>query len=1147
MPKSRKKGEPSQADSLGNLVLDSIRKVIDRTVQVGKRLPLPGEGDERPFRDWLKSQLLVAVLGWPDERVKIGERFDILLLDEFDRPVVTIETKAPYHHSSKEEQKTFRERLSFYATLRAAYFTNGPEWDRVDLVSLEGQQTIHERVSLEISQATSEHAESFFAPLKGDRYSEWGKRNRSLVAKAQPHILEGLARDLDSIVLDLTEFLSDLFANYEQRNAGTTIRDLTRSIFDDWCSRSLQVAPQQVLNAIVPLLQNTEIRRETLASELRGLGFIPTHSSSAADRLLVLRPEERLESEHVRRAIMPLYHDQIKKLSAQSAHVLLARILVYRIGEDMDLFDAILGGEALLAALTKGRDSIAAEPTPALSILESVRRRMLNILPVVYQLSDLDWWRVPEEKRAGMEPGDRAFVERKEQELDQLVTRSLRIMDSYHFAQVDADVWRNVYQNYLPEEERQRIGGFYTPQELVEFILDQAGYVSEAEGLCHKKVIDPACGSGAFATAAAARLLKHMEMPLPCHHEESGKLIPKWEKQRVILQTVLERIHAVDTHPFAAFLTTLNLTFLMLPLYANVRKHNLTFPLDFRVFAADSLDKPDKESLAPDMFEQLNSRIQLTKASYDRFRAFIDTRFDLICGNPPWGGVLKGPLAPVFEERKKQRFKREFPNAATGKYDIYGLFMERAVQLLTDGGRLAMVTQDTYLDKEWAKGLRKYLATNTTVQEIVDLNPFGQLLFGRMNTPAVTIFDNAAPDKGSFIAVTTSSRNLKEITPGNRRRYVLETVASCLAALTGQRRRVTIDFATATRLPHQMLIDNAPKRWSLVSKDGFPEFKTGWFSIVDILEPRQGVTPGGCLDVFLMSERQALELKLEPELVHRAIKTKETERWHVNWEGRVLLYPYTVENDEAIPAFAIKNKLLNDSLDFENTVDDYERELRRGRILDNNTAKDILEHRIALGLVKYPQTARYLVQSYSRLEGRVFEKRLFSQLGKRWYEYHRARDPNLMLGTNRIISPSLAKEARFALDAEGFLADHACQYLFPTASTSKRREELRQKLSDVLGREVDDMAVLCYCLAFMNSPYAQETLVSGRRPTPKGSYQISEEYLKEIPVALPSTKEQAEEISSIVKELVSGTSGGQKAVLETRLSKLVMTLLAAEQ
>ena len=1146
MPNSRTRTASSQTDSLGNLILDSIRRVIDRTVQIGQRLPLPGEGDERPFRDWLKSQLLVTVLGWPDERVRIGERFDILLLDEFDRPVVTVETKAPYHRSSRQEQRTFRERLSLYGTLRTAYLTNGLEWDRLDLVSSEGRQTIREQVSFDISHADAELAESFFAPLRGDRYSEWGRRNRSLVAKAHPHILESLAKDLDSIVLDLGEFLTGLFDRFEHRSAGTLVRDLTRSIFDDWCRRSLQVSPQQVLSRIVPLLQDAQPNREILAGTLRELGFIPVHSHSAADGLLVLRADERLELEQIRRALMPLYHDQIKKLSAQSAHVLLARTLVYRIGEDMGLFDPLLGGEALQTALTAGKQSIAAEPTPALSLLESVRRRMLGILPVVYQLSDLDWWRVPEDKRAGMKPGERAFVESKEEELDRLVTRVLRIMDGYHFAHVDADVWRNVYQDYLPDEERQRIGGFYTPQELVEFILDSAGYVSDREGLCRKKVIDPACGSGAFVSAAAARLLRHLEMPLECHSERSGKLTPKWERQKAILQTVLSHIHAVDTHPFAAFLTTLNLTFLTLPAYAQVQKHDPTFPLDFRVFVADSLEKPDKESLAPDMFEQLNSRIQLTKASHDRFVDFIDTRFDLICGNPPWGGVLKGPLAPVFEERKKQRFKREFPNAATGKYDIYGLFMERAIQLLTDGGRFAMVTQDTYLDKEWARGLRQHLASNTTVQEIIDLNPFGQLFFKAMNTPAVTIFDKSVPDTGRFVAMTTSNVNLREVRPVNRKRHVLDTITKCREALTPRRRRVTMDFVVATRLPRQMLVDNSAKRWSLVSKDGFPSFKANWLSIADILEPRQGVTPGGCLDVFLMSDAEASALRLEAELVHRAIKTKETARWHLTWEGRVLLYPYTVKSGRALPAFAVEIESLRDSLDFDNALDDRERELRRGRVLDNNTAKDILEHRIALGLVRYPQTARYLVGFYTRLEGRVFKKRRMESFGRRWYEYLWPRDPSLMLAPNRIISPRLAREPRFSLDVEGFLADDSCQYLLPTSKTSKPREKLRQKLSNVLGREVRDIEVLCYCLSFMNSPCAQQSLVSGRRPTPKGSYQISEEYLKEIPVALPSTRDQAEEILSIAHELVSGTATGQRAVLETGLSKLVMALLARE-
>lgn len=1146
MPRSQGRREISQRNSLGNLILDTIRRVINRTVQVGKRLPLPGEGDERPFRNWLKSQLLIGVLGWPDERIKIGERFDILLLDEFDHPVATIETKAPLHHSTKEEQDTFRERLSFYPTLRAAFFTNGPEWDRLDLVSFKGQQKIQGQASLETAEASAEQAESFFMPLRGDRYFEWGRRNRSLVTQAQPHILEELARDLDSIVVDLADFFTALFNSYEQGTAGTIVRELTRSIFDDWCRRSLQVAPQQALNAVTPLLQDEEIKREALASALRDQGFLTGQINVAVDNLLALESDKRLDSEHLRKALSPLYDDQTGKIAVQSAHVMLARTLVYRIGEDMDLFPPLLGGDALESALTQHRESIATEPMPALHLLESVQRRMVSVLPVVYQFSDLDWWRIPEEKKAGMQPYNAAFVEKKELELNQLITRVFRIIDGYHFAQVDADVWRNVYQYYLPEEERQRIGGFYTPQELVEFILDYAGYVSEAEGLCRRKVIDPACGSGAFVTAMAARLLKHLQKPLPCHHLESGKRTPDWEKQRLILEKILENVHAVDIHPFAAFLTTVNLTFLLLPIYAKVREHNPSFALNFQVFADDSLRKPDEEILAPEMFEQLNSRIQLTAASYERYRAVMDTRFDLICGNPPWGGVLKGPLAPVFEERRKRRFKNEFPNAAIGKYDIYGLFIERAHQMLANEGRFAMVTQDTYLDKEWAEGLRQLLATKATVKMIVDLNPFGQLFFRAMNTPAVTVYDKCLPGAGSFVAVITKHKSFKDVAAANRRLYVLDTVTSCLEQLTGRRRTVTVDFATATRLPRRLLKENATKRWSLTSRGGFPELKPGWFSVAEVLEPRQGVTPGGCLDVFLMSEHQALSLKLEMDLIHRAIKTREMERWHVKWEGRVLLYPYIVQRGETRPAFSVKHSRIKDSLDFVNAVDDYELELRRARILDNNTAKDILEHRIALGLVKYPETARYLVQFYTRLEGRVFEKRLFSQLGKKWYEYHRPRDPKLLLSVNRIISPTLARVPRFCLDTVGFLADHACQYLLPTDKTSKRREELRRGLSRVLGREASGLEILCYCLAFMNSPYAHESLVSGRRPTPKGSYQISEEYLKEIPVVLPSTREQAEEILSCVKELVDGATGGQKTVLESRLSKLTMSLLMTE-
>jgi len=84
---------------------------------------------------------------------------------------------------------------------------------------------------------------------------------------------------------------------------------------------------------------------------------------------------------------------------------------------------------------------------------------MSGILPLVFQLNDLDWWLVPPDKAATLADKDKAAVAACLQDIDLAVIQMLRTLDGFHFSQVDADVWRNVYQDYLPGEERQRLGG----------------------------------------------------------------------------------------------------------------------------------------------------------------------------------------------------------------------------------------------------------------------------------------------------------------------------------------------------------------------------------------------------------------------------------------------------------------------------------------------------------------------------------------------------------------------------------------------------------------------------------------------------------------------------------------------------------------
>jgi hypothetical protein len=53
----------------------------------------------------------------------------------------------------------------------------------------------------------------------------------------------------------------------------------------------------------------------------------------------------------------------------------------------------------------------------------------------------------------------------------------------------------------------------------------------------------------------------------------------------------------------------------------------------------------------------------------------------------------------------------------------------------------------------------------------------------------------------------------------------------------------------------------------------------------------------------------------------------------------------------------------------------------------------------------------------------------------------------------------------------------------------------------------------------MNSNYAQERLVTGHRPTPKGSYAITEAFLREIPIPTPSNKRRVTAIIVLVDYL----------------------------
>ncbi|MGB7592278.1 MAG: N-6 DNA methylase [Terriglobia bacterium] len=1160
-------------------------------------MQVPGEGGERPLRARMCEALLEKLLGWPPEFILSGEKYDISLLNPQDQPVVYIETKEPGHITAGAEYRAFFARLRHYPSLRQAFLTNGSFWERYDIQSmlphdeeisadhfedvttsepgvlfedLHPRAKFGHRYELALNSATPVQAEAFFAPLEATLYLDLSAplppgSHRHKLARHEPHFIEAFSGAIRDQVADFRQLFFNMFNRFRAGEAGTAVAGVARECFQLWCERSYIVPPDSLHRQVERALAAEEPSAEKIARLLSDdLGFPREVGATVSESLYAERkkkkstPDERLE------LLWPLYDHAVWNYATQTAHVCAARLLLYRIGEDQGIFEQRISGQVLQGILAPTAGSTTVMPRsepPSLSAIEGLRSEMAGFAASVYESGEFDWWRVVH--RDSLTEGELERVQSFEEQLDVSNKRLLRLFSVYDLSGVDLDIWRDIYQHYLPAEERQQLGGFYTPQELVDLTLDCANYNPDVEKLCEKTVIDPASGSGAFVVSALQRLLQHLnDKSHACHHHLHARDLPDWERAYGMLQIVVKNIHAIDIHPFATFLTFINFLFAVLPLYARVRPQRRGFRLDVAIFSGNSLLTPGENAGQHELDLPVNSRIQLIHHARERYRAMAGQKLDLVVGNPPWGGVLKGHLAPIFDQHYKAQLAGEYRDTYTGKLDIYGLFYDRALKWLKSGGTVALVTQGSFIDKDWAgphteyergqpihiMGLRRKLAEQASLRYLIDLNPFGQVFFGAMNIPCIGVFDKRPAYDGEQAIVLLSSKKSwpRGMGTPERRAEVVSLVRRCIELVEKSGDPLKQDFVTAFRFPLSRLREFGGARWLLAPKEFKILTRPEWPRVAQLLEPNQGVTVGGegCLSIFLMTGARANELGLEKALVYPITKGHETTPWRPEWGGNVILYPYACDKEGRWrPAFACKKPPVLDALDFEHPADKFEQEWLRQYGINPISIKRLFEHRRdALELVKYPKAAEYLLKFYEQLSGRTFKKRNVRDFGREWYEFIWPRDPEVIFGKPKIISPRLTPHVRFALDQDGIGVQDSCVCLAVSDNTRQAYNEFRGWLSKLLGREVKMPTVLRYLLAFLNSSYAQELLTTGHRPRPGDVFQVSDELLEELSIPLCKTRRELQHLLEAVDACMIAHTPDALETAESRLNGLVSSL-----
>lgn len=143
-----------------------------------------------------------------------------------------------------------------------------------------------------------------------------------------------------------------------------------------------------------------------------------------------------------------------------------------------------------------------------------------------------------------------------------------------------------------PTDERRRSGSHYTPRALTEPIVRHAlepaferiGANASPEAVLSLKVLDPACGSGAFLVEACRQLGARLEQSWDMHKAEKPTIPPDEDEVIHARRLVAQRcLYGVDRNPMAVDLARLSLWLATL-----AREHEFTF-LDHAIKAGDSL------------------------------------------------------------------------------------------------------------------------------------------------------------------------------------------------------------------------------------------------------------------------------------------------------------------------------------------------------------------------------------------------------------------------------------------------------------------------------------------------------------------------------------------------------------------------------
>jgi len=258
----------------------------------------------------------------------------------------------------------------------------------------------------------------------------------------------------------------------------------------------------------------------------------------------------------------------------------------------------------------------------------------------------------------------------------------------YDFSKIDYEVLGFIFQKLIPEDERHKLGQYFTRPDVVDLIL----------GFCIRspddKVLDGGCGAGTFLVRAYSR-----------------KKLLKEEKTH---KELLSELYGVDIAKFPALLSMINLASRNLAQLENTPN----------IIQRDFFDvEPGKEYPA---VEVRDNRAHV-------WRVKLPREFDAVVMNPPYTrqeemedivGEEKGKAnercIKDWKEMNKDKYIGEKKPKISKRSSIYVHFFIHGGYFLREGSRVGFITSNSWLDTDYGGDLQRYFLENFKIVAIIE-------------------------------------------------------------------------------------------------------------------------------------------------------------------------------------------------------------------------------------------------------------------------------------------------------------------------------------------------------------------------------------------------------------------------------------------